>query len=48
VVFIDGPVHEKEHVKQNDEKKRRRLLKMNYRYVAISDPEEVTDVWQGL
>jgi hypothetical protein len=48
VVFVDGPVHEKEHVRQNDEKKRNRLLRMNYRYISISDPEEVHETWNEI
>jgi hypothetical protein len=48
VVFVDGPVHEKEHIEQADKKKRRRLLRMNHRYVSISDPEEVLEVWTGI
>jgi hypothetical protein len=48
VVLVDGPVHEKEHVRQNDEKKRNRLLRMNYRYISISDPEEVHETWNEI
>jgi len=48
IVFVDGPVHEKEHVRQADEEKRQRLLKMNYRYLSISDPAEVPEVWEGI
>lgn len=34
-VFIDGPDHDKEHIKQNDETKRRKLKMLNFKYVVI-------------
>ncbi|AHW62297.1 protein of unknown function [Draconibacterium orientale] len=34
-VFIDGPDHDKEHVKRNDEVKRRKLKMLNFKYVVI-------------
>ena len=34
-VFIDGPDHDKEHIKRNDEAKRRKLKMLNFKYVVI-------------
>jgi ATP-dependent helicase YprA (DUF1998 family) len=34
-VFIDGPDHDKEHIRQNDEAKRRKLKMLNYKHVVI-------------
>lgn len=34
-VFIDGPDHDKEHVKRNDEQKRRKLKMLNIKYVVV-------------
>lgn len=45
VVFVDGPDHQKEHVQADDEEKRQRLLQMNYRYLSVSSPNEVPDLW---
>jgi ATP-dependent helicase YprA (DUF1998 family)/predicted nucleic acid-binding Zn-ribbon protein len=48
VVFVDGPDHDKDHVRADDEAKRERLLTMNYRYFAVSSPEEVPELWDQL
>jgi superfamily II DNA or RNA helicase/rubrerythrin len=48
VVFVDGPDHEKEHVQRDDAAKRERLLRMNYRYVSISNPGNVPEVWSQI
>lgn len=34
-VFIDGPDHDIEHVKQNDETKRKKLKMLNFKYIVI-------------
>ncbi|WP_416841815.1 DEAD/DEAH box helicase [Haloferax sp. DFSO52] len=47
-VFVDGPDHEKDHVKKGDEDKRNKLLRMNYRVVSITSPEEVPEVWKTI
>ena len=38
-VFIDGPDHDKEHVKRNDEEKRRKLKMLNFKYLVIHHSE---------
>ncbi|SDR05900.1 DEAD/DEAH box helicase [Natronobacterium texcoconense] len=43
VVFVDGPDHDKEHVAQQDEEKRQRLLRLGYRYFSIESPTEVAE-----
>jgi hypothetical protein len=45
VVFVDGPDHQKEHIQADDDEKRQRLLQMNYRYLSVSSPNEVPDLW---
>lgn len=35
VVFIDGPDHDKEHVKADDERKRSKLKKLGYKVIVI-------------
>jgi hypothetical protein len=34
-VFIDGPDHDKNHIKDNDDRKRKRLKMLNFKYVVI-------------
>ena len=34
-VFIDGPDHDKEHVKLDDERKRSKLKKLGYKVVVV-------------
>ena len=38
-VFIDGPDHDKEHVKRNDEAKRKKLKMLNFKYFVIHHSE---------
>lgn len=38
-VFIDGPDHDKVHVKQNDEAKRKKIKMLNYKTVVIHHSE---------
>ena len=35
VVFIDGPAHEKEYVKLDDDRKRTKLKKLGYKVIVI-------------
>jgi superfamily II DNA/RNA helicase len=42
-VFIDGPDHDKQHVMDNDVKKRRRLKMLNYKYTVIHHASIETD-----
>jgi ribosomal protein L37AE/L43A len=44
-VFVDGPDHEKQHIKADDREKRNQLRQMNYRVVAVEDPDNVVDIW---
>jgi very-short-patch-repair endonuclease len=34
-VFIDGPDHDKEHVKLDDERKRTKLKKLGYKVIVV-------------
>jgi hypothetical protein len=47
-VFVDGPVHEKDYVKKDDEQKRNRLKRMGYRVVPIDDISQVPEVWETI
>lgn len=47
-VFVDGPAHQKDHVQADDDEKRERLLQMNHRYLSISSPEEVSELWEQI
>jgi hypothetical protein len=47
-VFVDGPDHDKDYVKQDDKYKRQRLKRMGYRVVVISDLEQVAEVWRNI
>lgn len=38
-VFIDGPDHDKTHIKDEDERKRKRLKMLHYKYVVIHHSE---------
>ena len=44
-IFVDGPDHEKQHIKADDREKRNQLRQMNYRVVAVEDPDKVNDIW---
>ncbi|MFC7116729.1 hypothetical protein ACFQH2_19730 [Natronoarchaeum sp. GCM10025703] len=43
-LFVDGPAHEKDYVKEDDEQKRTRLKQLGYRVVPITDIEQVPNV----
>jgi len=43
-VFVDGPDHEKDYVKKDDEQKRAKLKRMGYRVIPISDIEQVPEI----
>jgi hypothetical protein len=43
-IFVDGPSHEKDYVKQDDEQKRKRLKRMGYRVIPITDINQVQEV----
>lgn len=47
-VFVDGPVHEKDYVKEDDERKRPRLKRMGYRVIEITDVSQVPDIWPSI
>jgi hypothetical protein len=47
-VFVDGPAHEKDYVKEDDERKRKRLKRMGYRVIPVTDVSEVPDVWDQI
>ncbi|MEF8825369.1 MAG: helicase-related protein [Halapricum sp.] len=48
VIFVDGPDHDKEHIEEDDKRKRRQLRKMNYRVISVREPSEVDEVWKTL
>ena len=41
-MFVDGPAHEKDYVKKDDEEKRRELRELGYRVFTISH-KDVSD-----
>lgn len=43
-VFVDGPVHEKEYVKEDDKKKRDTLRALGYTVISITDVNEVGNI----
>lgn len=43
-VFIDGPDHDKEHIKIDDEKKRTKLKKLGYKVLVI----QYSDIRKGI
>ena len=47
-VFVDGPDHEKDYVKEDDERKRTRLKRMGYRVIAVTDINQVPDIWETI
>ncbi|MFP9192772.1 DEAD/DEAH box helicase [Natrialbaceae archaeon A-CW1-1] len=47
-VFVDGPDHEKDYVKGDDQRKRKRLKRMGYRVVTITDVSQVPEVWETI
>ena len=47
-IFVDGPDHDKEHIKQDDRRKRRRLREMNFRVISVRDPNDVPEVWSTI
>jgi hypothetical protein len=47
-IFVDGPAHEKDYVKEDDEHKRTNLTRMGYRVVAITDLGQVEEVWKTI
>jgi hypothetical protein len=47
-VFVDGPAHEKDYVKEDDEHKRTKLKRMGYRVIAITDLDQVEEVWSNI
>lgn len=48
LVFVDGDPHELDHIIRDDREKRRRLRKLGYRIVPISDIDRVTDLGDAL
>jgi hypothetical protein len=47
-IFVDGPAHEKDYVKQDDKQKRTRLKQMGFRVIPISDISQVPEIWETL
>jgi hypothetical protein len=47
-VFVDGPAHKKDYVKQDDEHKREKLKRMGYRVVAVTDLSQVEEMWNNI
>lgn len=47
-VFVDGPDHEKDYVKEDDERKRNRLKQMNYRVIPVTSVDQVPEVWSKI
>jgi hypothetical protein len=45
---VDGPDHEKDYVKEEDERKRKRLKRMRYRVIAVTDASQVSEVWETI
>jgi superfamily II DNA/RNA helicase/ribosomal protein L37AE/L43A len=43
-VFVDGPVHEKEYMKEEDKKKRDKLRALGYTVISIKDVSQVIDL----
>lgn len=40
-LFVDGPVHDKDYVREDDERKRRELRGLGYRVFSVNSPDEV-------
>jgi len=47
-VFVDGPVHEKDYVKEGDEQKRSRLKQLGYRVIPITDVDQIKDALETI
>jgi hypothetical protein len=47
-VFVDGPAHKRDYVKQDDEHKREKLKRMGYRVVAVTDLSQVEEMWNNI
>jgi len=43
-LFVDGSVHEKDYVREDDERKRRELRGLGYRIFSIKTPNEINDL----
>ena len=48
VIFVDGPDHEKDYVSDDDEQKRARLRRMGYRIIAVTDGNQVPELWDNI
>lgn len=48
LVFVDGTPHEMEHIILDDQKKRRRLRRMGYRILGITDIDDVESIGEAL
>ncbi|WP_254534032.1 DEAD/DEAH box helicase [Natrinema gelatinilyticum] len=48
LIFVDGDPHKLDHIIRDDREKRRRLRRMGYRIVAISDIENVFEIGDAL
>ncbi|WP_318567487.1 DEAD/DEAH box helicase [Salinigranum marinum] len=47
-VFVDGPDHQKDYVKEDDDKKRNRLRQMGFRVIAVTSTEDVAKNWDSI
>ena len=48
LVFVDGDPHSLDHIIRDDREKRRRLRRMGYRIIAISDLEKISQIKDAL
>lgn len=44
VLFVDGPAHEKDYVKEDDERKRDELRSLGYRVFAVKSAKDIEDI----
>ncbi|MBA7532817.1 hypothetical protein ES705_25047 [subsurface metagenome] len=44
VLFVDGPAHEKDYVKEDDERKRDELRGLGFRVFAVNSAKDIEDI----
>jgi hypothetical protein len=47
-VFVDGPAHQKDYVKEDDDKKRNQLRQMGLRVIEVTSVEDVDEIWESI
>jgi hypothetical protein len=47
-VFVDGAVHQRDYVSDDDEEKRTQLRRMGYRVISVTEVAEVSDMWESI